>query len=91
MTNIIEDLKRARINDDTTVNNLVNELFKRCLKFIKYKNKNGITNITYEIPAIVPGFPLYEQEITTLKLNKILKKEGFKTTYYPPNKIYISW
>lgn len=88
---IIEDLKKQRIKEEINVDSIVDEMYKSCLKIIKMKNKLGVTDMIYEVPVIFIGFPLYNRETVCLKLNKHFKKEGFKTTYYNPCKIYISW
>lgn len=91
MPNVIDDLRNARVKDDTTLDSLVIALYGSCLKMIKFKNKGGLTDMVFEIPVIHIGFPLYNQEEVSLKFNKYLKKQGFKTIYYPINKIYIKW
>lgn len=88
---IIEDLKKQRKNEEVNFDNIVDEMYKSCLKIIKMKNKLGVTNMIYEVPVIFIGFPLYNREAVCLKLNKYFKSKGFKTTYYQPAKIYISW
>jgi tyrosine-protein phosphatase YwqE len=88
---IISELKQERQKDETDINNLVKKIYEECLKMIKFKNRNGITDMVYETPYIFPGYPLYDVQIVSVKLNKHLKKQGFKTTYSPPNKIFISW
>ncbi len=88
--NIIDILKKERIKDDKNIDTLLDKIYEELLKGIKFKNKHGITNTIYEIPPIFPGFPLFDKEIVTYKLNKMLKKKGFKTTMNN-TKIYISW
>ena len=91
MSSIIDTLKKERVNDDTTIDKLIVDLYTGCLKMVKLKNKWGKTDMTYEVPIIHIGYPLYPADIVVLKLNMYLKKKGFKTMYYPPNKIYIKW
>jgi hypothetical protein len=88
---IIDDLKKQRKPDDRNLNNLVEKLYNDCLKTISFKNKNGITDMIYEVQYITPGYPLHDIEEVSLKLSKHFKKKGFKTTYSPRNKIYIAW
>lgn len=87
---IIDELKKDRIHSDTTIKKLVEKIYEEVLKSIKFKNKNGITNMTYQIPPIFIGFPLYNIEEVTYKLNVFLKKKGFKTTMNSTI-IYINW
>lgn len=88
---IIEDLKKERKPDSTSEKKLLGILYENCLKMIKFKNKHGVTTMTHEIPFITVGFPLYDIGSISYKLNGMLKKEGFKTTFQHPNKIYIKW
>lgn len=88
---IIKQLKLERERDDTDIDKLVKKIYDECLKMIRFKNRNGITDMVYETPYIFAGFPLYDVELVSVKLNKYLKKQGFKTTYSRPNKIYITW
>jgi hypothetical protein len=90
MSSIIRELKNARSPDDTSINKLVKKLYEDIFRIIKFKNKNGITKIIYEVPHVTVGFPLYEIKDVAYKLTKYLKSKGFKTTLYC-NKIYINW
>jgi len=91
MSDIIKELKKERIRDEVNISNLVKKIYDECLKMIKFKNRNGVTSMIYETPLIFPGFPLYEVSDVSVKLNKYLKKQGFKTTFMKPNKISINW
>lgn len=62
MDNIISQLKKERIKDDSTLTNLINKLYIDLLKVIKFKNKNQITQMTYEVPSIFVGYPLYQEK-----------------------------
>ena len=88
---IIQDLKKQRKLDEIKVDYIVEAMYNSCVKIIKMKNKLGITDMIYEVPLIFIGFPLYNRENVSLELNKHFKDKGFKTTYYYPSKIYISW
>lgn len=90
-TSIIDELRKERKYDITNDKVLVEKLYNECLKLIKFKNKFNFTHMTYEVPAMLPGFPLYNVEKISYLLSKYLKKKGFKTTYVFPNKIYIKW
>jgi hypothetical protein len=88
--NIIEQLKKERVKENTTINSLINKLYEELLKIIKFKNKNNITKMIYNVPHIFIGFPLYDIEEVTYKLSNFLKTKGFKTTVNGKD-IYISW
>ncbi len=87
---IIEQLKKERIKKNTTLDSLIDRLYEELLKMIKFKNKNHITHMVYNVPHIFVGFPLYDIEEVTYKLSNFLKKQGFKTTVNRRD-IYISW
>lgn len=91
MVNIIEELKKARKKDSYFLDNTVEELYKKCMKTIKFKNKGGITKMLYQVPSILPGHPVYDQEEASCLLNEKLRKDGFKTIYKPPFDIFINW
>lgn len=88
---IIEDLKHERAPDSRSEKQLLVKMYENCLKMIKFKNKYGTTEIVHEVPPIMLGFALYDIGTISYKLNKLLKKEGFKTTFQHPNKIFIKW
>ena len=90
MSSIIDELKKQRIPKDTNQERLVEKMYEDCMKMIKFKNSNGITNMIYEIPHIYMGFPLYDMQVISVKFNKFLKIKGFKTTL-AAKKIYIRW
>lgn len=87
---IIEQLKKERVKDKTTLTSLIARLYEELLKIIKFKNKNNITKMIYNVPHIFIGFPLYDIEEVTYKLSNFLKAKGFKTTVNKKD-IYISW
>lgn len=90
--NIIAFLKKERANKyDDIEKNILNELYKICINTIKIINESNKTEYIYEVPSFIPDYPLYNIEDISIKLNKILKKKGFSTTYIPINKIYIKW
>lgn len=91
MAGIIEELKKARKKDSYFLDNTVEELYKKCIKSIKFKNKGCITSMIYQVPPIIPGHPLYDQKEACCLLNEKLRKNGFKTIYKPPFDIFINW
>lgn len=90
MSSIIDELKKQRIPKDASQEKLIEKMYEDCIRMIKFKNINGITNMIYEIPHIYMGFPLYDIQIISVKFNKFLKTKGFKTTL-SAKKIYIKW
>lgn len=91
MDDIIKQLRQERTRDEVNISNLVKKIYDECLKMIRFKNRNGVTSMIYETPLIFPGFPLYDVVDVSVKLNKLLKRNKFKTTFMRPNKISINW
>jgi Family of unknown function (DUF5759) len=90
MVDIIAELKKERTKDDNLLKSLIEKIYTDLLKVIKFKNKNNITSMVYEVPVVIPGYPLYNREDVTFKLSNVLKKKGFKTTI-SNKKIIVSW
>jgi hypothetical protein len=88
---IIDELTKEREKKDYILDRLIIDLYKKCIKEIKFENKAGLTSMSFEVPMFLMGYPLYDQEEVTLLLNKMLKKKGFKTIFYEPCRIQISW
>jgi hypothetical protein len=88
---IIDDLKKARAKDCTFLEKVIEELYKKCLIVVKFKNKGGITSTVYQVPPLLVGHPVYDQQEACCLLNSKLRKNGFKTIYKPPFDIFISW
>lgn len=87
---IIQQLRKERVKKDLVIEDLIRKLYDELMKSIRFKNKNNITQMTYTVPHIFLGFPLYDPGDVTFKLSVFLKKRGFKTTINN-TELYISW
>lgn len=90
MNDLIKELREQRKPKSSNVDSLIEKIYTECLNNIKFKNKHGITSMIYEVPRIYIGFPLYDIDSVSYKLNKLLKSKGFITTLNK-NRICISW
>lgn len=88
---IIEELKEERKPDKTSEKKLLDRLYQDCLKLIRFKNKYETTEMIYDVPVIIPGFPIYDHSNISYKLSRKLKEQGFKTIFKHPDRIYIKW
>lgn len=91
MKSIIEELRNERNKEDPVLDKLVNHAYIQCVNIIKIKNKNNITKMMYKVQSIYIGYPLYPIQRIAVKLNSLLKEQGFKTIYKSPDTIYINW
>lgn len=87
---IIEELRMARKKETPNISGIVKNLHNDVIRVIKYKNKNGYTSLTYNVPPITVGFPVYDCLAVSYSLAKLLKKDGFKVIQNGVGLI-ISW
>lgn len=90
-TSFIQELQHDRQPLINQNHEIVDNILQLCIKHIKMLNSTGYTNIIYEVPSFLLGYPLYKISDISILVNKKLKKMGMKTLYTEPNKIYISW
>jgi len=87
----IDELEKSRTYITTQNNDIVNALYKNCLKYIKQVNLTGTREYIFEVPAIMSGYPVYDLVSVSGKVNLKLKRAGLKTSFIHPNNIYIRW
>ena len=87
----IEELKKNRNYIHTQNLDIVNFIYKSCIDCIRQVNTTGTTEYIFEVPAFLMGYPVYDLVNISGKVNLKLKKAGLKTSFFNPNKIYISW
>lgn len=89
--NIINELHNERLEQHTYNNEISYTIYNMCINNIKMINNLGGTNIKYEVPLFLYGFPLYNiKTISIILLNKF-KKNGFSSIYIKPNILLLSW
>ena len=90
MINIF-NLHKTKRNKKRNRNKYYKKILEKCIHKIKMIAEKAETNMIYTIPNIVIGIPLYDKEKFENYLLKILKEQGFRVAYVPPNMILISW
>ena len=79
--------KKKEMQEHSFVEQLINSVESR----INILRKNGINELYYDVPNIVPGLPLYNSIEVAKILHKILLEKGYNCVYMYENKIYMSW
>ena len=88
------DLYNLKKKKDLNKNLIFDKILEKCHDKIKTIAKNGGTNIFYEIPYYMLGYPLYDINICIEYVTTSLKKNGLFIQIMPKpnnNVIYISW
>jgi hypothetical protein len=70
---------------------IYNKIIEKIYNKIKIVNKRKKTNLIYEIPNYIFGFPLYDNRTCLVFIISSIRKNGFFIKYNYPNIIYISW
>lgn len=70
-------------------------IFQKVYNIIEKKiNQSSLRDnyyILYEFPAFIMGCSLYSIEECRIYIQNILSNNGFKTEYYSPNILLITW
>ena len=66
-------------------------LLEKCYRTIKTRNDHGFVGITYKVPIVTPGLPLYNISHDVLYIVNRLKKGGFSVINVQDNLIEIYW
>jgi len=86
-----EQLSKIRKNKHDIHRETYKTLYKECMNRITRANENGRTNVTYDIPAISLGLPLYDIHHVSAYIVRKLTEGNFRTLMIAINKIYIDW
>ena len=88
----IKRLKDVRNNREEHKTKTFQRCFKECLKRIEFVNQNSRnTTCWYEVPSLIPGFPIFDVIECTEYLYNKLTELGFTVKIYKPKIISISW
>lgn len=69
---------------------LCKQLLTECYNKIKSRNKHGIKEIYYQVPTVVPGYPLFDVSKVLRYIIKKLQLGKFKV-YIHDTKLLIKW
>ena len=86
-SDLIEQQKKREKNKIVTFN----KIYEKIEKKIQMASNVNCYQTWYQVPEFIIGLPLYNLNDCCDFINKKLNNNGFKTTYYEPNFIIISW
>lgn len=69
---------------------LCKQLLNECYNRIKTRNKHGIKETYYQVPSVVPGYPLFDVSKVLRYIIKKLQMGKFKV-YIHDTKLLIKW
>ena len=83
----IDDQYKQQQKKLDVYNKILNKIYNK----IKIVNKRKKTDLIYEIPNYIFGFPLYNNRTCTVFIISSMRKKGFHIKFNFPNILYISW
>lgn len=66
-------------------------ILDECYRKIKSKHKDKIRFLTFVVPVIKLGYPLYNMNYIVGYVYRKLQKGGFNVQLLSENKLYIQW
>lgn len=88
----INELRKIQSNKNENKEKVYNIVLDQCLKKIKFISKNSNeVEIIYNIPILIPGYPLFDKSQCTDYIISKLINYKFESRALEPGKIYISW
>jgi hypothetical protein len=88
----IDKLKNVRNNREENKIKTFRRCLRECMKRIEFVNQNTRkTECWYEIPSLIPGYPVFDINECIEFLYKSLTEMGFVIKIYLPKNIRISW
>lgn len=91
MADFLDELKQERNQLKDIEIEICEKVFLICIKQIKFVNSSGRTSCTFEVPILVPGYPLFNLSACGIYVTKKLKRKKLKATFVNPKTILISW
>lgn len=84
---LIDDQYKQQQKKLDVYNKILNKIYNK----IKLVNKRKKTDLIYEIPNYIFGFPLYNNRTCLVFIISSMRKKGFLVKFNFPNILYISW
>jgi hypothetical protein len=81
--------KNKKLNEK--VFNTFKEILKKCNTLIKFANQKKQSEIIYNVPKILLGYPSYDYDECLCYLILKLRNNNFFVKYIYPSQLYISW
>jgi len=87
----IEKLITDQFNNQQKKLDVYNKILKKVYNKIEIINKRKKTELLYEIPNYIFGYPLYDNRTCIVFIISSLRKKGFFVKFNYPNILFISW
>jgi hypothetical protein len=84
---LIDDQYKQQQKKLDIYNKILNKIYNK----IQLVNKRKKTDLIYEIPNYIFGFPLYNNRTCLVFIISSMRKKGFEVKFNFPNILYISW
>ena len=84
---LIDDQYKQQQKKLDVYNKILNKIYNK----IQLVNKRKKTDLIYEIPNYIFGFPLYNNRTCLVFIISSMRKKGFLIKFNFPNILYISW
>jgi hypothetical protein len=84
---LIDDQYKQQQKKLDVYNKILNKIYNK----IQLVNKRKKTDLIYEIPNYIFGFPLYNNRTCLVFIISSMRKKGFLVKFNFPNILYISW
>tara|TARA_A100001015_G_C14446468_1_gene502472 strand:- start:57 stop:446 length:390 start_codon:yes stop_codon:yes gene_type:complete len=81
--------KNKKFNEK--VFNTFKEILKKCNTLIKFANQKKQSDIIFDVPKILLGYPSYDYDECLCYLILKLRNNNFFVKYIYPTQLYISW
>lgn len=81
--------KNKKLNEK--VFNTFKEILKKCNTLIKFENQKKQSDIIFDVPKILLGYPSYDYDECLCYLILKLRNNNFFVKYMYPTQLYISW
>ena len=81
--------KNKKLNEK--IFNTFKEILKKCNTLIKYVNQKKQSDIIFDVPNMLLGYPSYDYDECLCYLILKLRNNNFFVKYIYPSQLYISW
>ena len=85
------DLFEKNKKSNEKVFNTFKEILKKCNTLIKFANQKKESDIIFDVPKILLGYPSYDYDECLCYLILKLRNNNFFVKYIFPTQLYISW
>jgi len=87
----INKLIKDQYNQQQKKLDIYNKILKKVYNKIELVNKRKKTELIYEVPNYIFGYPLYDNRTCIVFIISSLRKKNFYVKFNYPNILFISW